>query len=229
MNAHAVKPDRLTEAQRLGMALRSLRRRASDLSQAKAAANMGVGQQAWQKWEAGENDALLKSSLQRRAVAALGADWEEWQMEIARFDGILAAKSKTMGMAEAPPRSAFHFPIQGLARPTPQGFEVYGDLEPDIIDLSSLLGPDTRVLRQASEEMIPYAAPGGFVTYNLRRFPRQGQGCVIEMKTGRFHVKRYERTVGDTLYVTELHPKERQLTFDMNDVAGVYAVGLRGD
>ena len=49
------------------------------------------------------------------------------------------------------------------------------------------------------------------------------------MKTGQFLVKRYERLIGDTLHVTELHPVERELTFDMAEVKGLYAVGLRGD
>ena len=77
--------------------------------------------------------------------------------------------------------------------------------------------------------MYPYAEPGGFVTYNPRQPARRGHGCVIEMKDGSKLVKRYEHHDAETLTVTELWPEEKQLTIPLADVAGVYAIGLRGD
>lgn len=220
------RPGQLTEAQRLGLALRALRRR-QDLSQAAAAERANTHQQTWQRYEAGENDALLKVNLQRRLSEAIGSNHEELMVELARFGGVVPP-ARPRGMSERPLRP-YQLPVGGhawMGTPPPDYYEPF---EPEVIDLSALLGDDARVLRLAGESMIPYAEPGGFVVYNLRRYPRRGQGCVIELEDGEFHVKRYERLTGEELQVTELHPKERQISFPRAKVKGVYAVGLRGD
>jgi hypothetical protein len=49
------------------------------------------------------------------------------------------------------------------------------------------------------------------------------------MLDGSYAVKRFERMDDETLYVTELWPRERELTFALSEVRGVYAIGLRGD
>jgi phage repressor protein C with HTH and peptisase S24 domain len=218
----------LSEAQRLGMALRSLRRR-HDLSQARAAELANTRQQTWQRYEAGENDALLKAPLVKRLVEALGASVEEFQVEVARFDGMLDARPAPAATGMTERARVYEFPVVGRVRAGPQGTHAYDAGDAETIDLSRFLGEDTRVLRLAGESMVPYAEPGGFVTYNIKIYPRRGQGCVIEMENGDFYIKRYERADADTLHVTELFPEERALTFDLTAVKGIYAVGLRGD
>ena len=49
------------------------------------------------------------------------------------------------------------------------------------------------------------------------------------MLDGGFAVKRFERYDGDMLIVTELFPEEQELKIPLDTVAGVYAIGLRGD
>lgn len=222
VNAREVIPS-MRDAERLGQALKRLRLRLG-LTQAQAAAQAGTYQQTWARYEAADNDALLKVTLQRRLAQALGASHAD-----------LLAEAELVGARPGPgespdrPMRRFEFPVLGRVRAGPQGVETYDAGDAETFDLSALLGPDTRILRLAGESMIPYAEPGGFVSFNTNRFPRRGQGCVIETHEGVFYVKRFERTEGDKLIVTELHPVERELTFDLRQVRGVYAVGLRGD
>lgn len=215
----------MTEAARLGTALRRLRLR-YELSQREAGELANTHQQTWQRYEAGDNDALLKVTLQRRLAEAIGSDHEEFLLELANLDpprGRRTAQSVYDG------RGPLELPLAGRARAGPQGIHAYDGGDDETFDLSGLLGDDARVLRLAGESMIPYAEPGGFVTYNLKRYPRRGQGCVIELTNGDFYVKRYERMDDDRLIVTELHPVEREVKFPLAEVKGLYAVGLRGD
>lgn len=198
-------------------------------SQKSAAEAAGTTQQTWQRYESGDNDALLNEGKRLRAIRALGSTAEEFAMDLAAVDAGLP-----LGAPMAPPGLAdrgrvYEFPIIGRVRAGPQGMQVYDDGITETIDLSPLLGDDVRFLRNAGESMLPYVEPGGFTTYNVRKSPRRGRGCVIEMESGEFFVKRYERIEGDKLIVTELFPKERELTFDLADVKGVYPVGIRGD
>ena len=101
--------------------------------------------------------------------------------------------------------------------------------EPEIVDFADYFAHGTRVLRLGGMSMVPYAEPGGFVTYNPRRAARRGHGAVIQMKNGSYQVKRFDRIADGKLIVTELYPEERELEFDLNEVEGVYAIGLRGD
>jgi len=210
------------------MALRAVRRR-YELSQAKAAEMANTRQQTWQRYEAGGNDALMKTSLVKRLVEAMGASVEEFMLELARFDGVLDRPPVQPPHQIAEPQRRFELPLMGRVRAGPQGMHAYDPAEAETIDLAEFLGADARVLRLAGESMVPYAEPGGFVTYNLKRYPRRGQGCVIEMANGDFYIKRYERVIDDVLHVTELYPVERPLEFDLKAVKGIYAVGLRGD
>lgn len=222
-------PHRLNEAQKLGLALRALRKR-YDLSQDTAAELAGTRQQNWQRYERGENNALLKVTLQRRLADAIGSSHEELLAEVAAIDGAGGqTRPAATGLASADAPS-FEYPLTGRARAGPQGLEMYNTGETQTFDLSRFLGEDTRVLRLAGESMAPYADPGGFVTYNLNNnTPRRGQGIVIEDDNGQFYVKRYERMIAGKLYVTELHPEERELEFDMEAVRAIYVIGLRGD
>ena len=49
------------------------------------------------------------------------------------------------------------------------------------------------------------------------------------MRDGSYAVKRFERFEPDVLVVTELWPEERELRYPLAEVAGAYAIGLRGE
>lgn len=216
----------LTEAARLGAALRRLRLR-YDLSQAKAAELANTRQQTWQRYEAGANDAMLKVNLQRRLAEAIGGDHEEFLLELANLEAPAPVKRAHSGFGEHR-RGPYEVPLGGHMRAGPLNV-IYGADEEETIDLGGYFTEDVRVLRVAGESMVPYAEPGGFVTYHLKRYPRRGQGCVIEMKNGDFYVKRYEGVDEGVLIVSEIYPAERQIRFPLEEVKGYYAVGLRGD
>lgn len=214
-----------SESQRLGVALRQLRLRYG-LTQKAAAEAAGIFQQTWARYESADNDALLKVTLQRRLAEAMGSSFDEFIETLEQTGNHY--RSEASGMTERAPRK-FEFSVQGQVRASPQGFQVYDIEEPRTIDLAGLLGPDTRILPVAGESMIPYAYPGGFLSYNLNTPPSRGLGCVIETVEGQFYVKRYDGMRDGKLYVTELFPVERELIFNMEDLRGVYAVGIRSD
>lgn len=218
----------MTEAKRLGAALRRLRLR-FELTQAHAAELANTRQQTWQRYESGGNDALLKVTLQRRLAEAIGADHEMFLMELAGIDSRKPGYRQGPSLGEIGVVGRVTLPVGGQVRVGPRDLNFYDEREPEVLDLTPFFAEDARVLRLAGESMIPYAEPGGFVTYNLRRYPRRGQGCVVELTNGDFYVKRYERREDDGLVVTELHPAEREIRFALGDVKGIYAVGLRGD
>lgn len=228
----------LTDAQRYGLALKRLRLR-SDMSQSEAGAAAGTSQQTWQRYESGSNDALLKPPLQKRLATALGATHEEFLMQLAQVQAGEPLQLPDMhGFAEARPLRRFEFPLDGPVQSDDEGMKVIDDGAADVIDLSQILPAGTRFLRLAGENMYPYAESGGFLSYNVNQPPRRGRGCVIRMKDGTFHVRRYEGVRDGRLVVTEFKTsehggrithEEHQATFDLRDVEGIYLVGLRGD
>jgi transcriptional regulator with XRE-family HTH domain len=222
--AAAPKPraGHLTEAQRLGAALRRLRMR-YDLTQQAAAERANTRQQTWQRYEAGGNDALLKVTLQRRLAEAVGSDHEEFLLELAGINA--PAQKRPNALAEREQQRPFEVGVVARVGALPGGYDA-DDMA--TIDLSTFLGDDVRVMQVAGESMVPYAEPGGFVTYHLKRYPRRGQGCVIELADGSYVFGKYERIDDGSVFISELCPP-RELAFDRDKVLGVYAVGLRGD
>lgn len=223
-------PDTLTpekaEDLLMGRALKAVRESLSPkVTQADAAARADVTVQAWQNYEAGKR--RFSNALIDKVSRALGVRPEDLLTERDRL--VDEPPSAPHRLRERAPLR-LEIPISGRARMGPQMAHVYDPGQDEgMLDLTQLLGADARVLRGAGESMIPYAEPGGFVIYNLNRWPRRGQGCVIETTGGDYYVKRYEKTDGSTLFVTEFFPVERQITFDLREVRGVYAIGLRGD
>jgi phage repressor protein C with HTH and peptisase S24 domain len=212
----------------LGRALKNLRESLSPkVTQSDAAARLDISLQAWQNYEAGKR--RFTNALIDKVTAAIGVRPEDLAAERDRLlDEPPGAAPAPRLRDRAPVR--LEIPIAGRARMGAQMAHPYdAGQDEGMLDLTQLLGSDARVLRGAGESMIPYAEPGGFVIYNLNRWPRRGQGCVIETTGGDYFVKRYDRTDGSTLFVTEFFPKERQITFPLTDVRGVYAIGLRGD
>lgn len=218
----------IVEQKLIGRALQALRIRAG-MTQPEAAAAMSITLTAWQNYEAGKRQ--WKPLLVRRVTTALGSTPEELQIlrDQLADEPDITPRGIAMGFSESRARP-FEIPVAGQLRQGPEGPSlIAANGQEGSINLAGLLGPNARALRLPGEKMIPYAEPGGFVIYQTDRWPRRGQGCVVEMIDGEFHVARYERQDGAGLYVTELHPEPRERRFETRTVRGVYAISLRGD
>lgn len=106
------RPDTANELRLLGRALALLRRRA-DLSQAAAAEKLGITPQAWQRYEAGDRQALLRTDLQERLTAALGFDRLRLAEELDSLRGDAAA-TRSATVHEFSGRSFSHLRQNGL-------------------------------------------------------------------------------------------------------------------
>lgn len=212
------------DRRRMGLALKALRSRLG-ISQGAAAEAAGFSSyKAWQNYEAGARN--ISEPKLRTLLAALNADRDEFDDQLNRIP-VDEVRPVTPRQGSDRQR-AYILPYSGLAHG--------GALRPNLADeeeievnLERFFAPGTRVLRLDGMSMYPYAEPGGFVTYNPSQPARRGQGCVVEMADGTRLVKRYEQHDDKVLVVTELWPEEKTLTFPIEEVAGVYAIGLRGD
>lgn len=187
--------------------------------------------QAWQNYEYAKRK--FTRDLIGRVADALGVSVETLEAKKAALEADQPQDTRrptsTPGFQE-PDDRAFEMPMIGRVRAGAKGVHAYDAGEPQTIDFSSFFGPDWRALQLGGESMVPYAEPGGFITYNTKQLPQRNKGCVIITKTGEYYVKRYDGIREGKLIVTELHPIERQLEFDMQDeVEAVYRVGLRVD
>lgn len=212
--------------EKAGLALRILRKRAGITQEEAVDRAVGISITSWKNYEKGFR--AMSTPVLARALQAIGASAEEHQLEVARMSAPVQGSSfAPFGTAER--GRVMALPVGGIAHGGALRPNLYDDGgEAEVIDFAQYFTPGTQVLRLAGMSMVPYAEPGGFVTYNVRQPARRGQGCVIEMVDGSYAVKRFERVDDDHLYVTELYPKERELTFDLAEVKGVYAIGLRG-
>lgn len=214
------------EKARAGAALRILRKRAG-LSQEAAADAAEVHPQSWRNYENGRRH--MDNPTLAKLTAAIGSSAEEHALEMARLPGARPTeRSFATGLEER--GRVLQLPVGGVAFGGAARPAMY-DLveEPEVVDFADYFAAGTRVLRLGGMSMVPYAEPGGFVTYNPRRPAKRGQGAVIQMKDGSYQVKRFERIEDGKVIVTELYPTERQLELDLEEVVGVYAIGLRGD
>ncbi|WP_312782039.1 helix-turn-helix domain-containing protein [Brevundimonas sp.] len=221
--------DRLAR-ERAGAALKILRKRAGMTQEDAAGAAERISLPSWKNYERGLR--FMDNPTLARALRAIGSTPDEHALEMQRLVGPVAFPDRPdsfrAGMEER--GRVMALPVGGIAHGGALRPNIYDDGgEAEVIDFAQFFAPGTRVLRLGGMSMVPYAEPGGFVTYNPRQPARRGQGCVIEMKDGSYAVKRFERTDEETLYVTELYPEERELQFPLRDVHGVYAIGLRGD
>ncbi len=57
----------------------------------------------------------------------------------------------------------------------------------------------TRRMQISNDDLWPWAASGVIITYEPGRWPRQGQGCVVEMVDGRVLVRIYNGADGHTV------------------------------
>ncbi len=220
--------DRL-DRERAGVALRTLRKRAGLTQEDAAGAADRISLPSWKNYERGLR--AMDNPTLGRALRAIGASVEEHQLEVLRLSGPAADRSDLSFLGGVHERGRqMSLPVGGVAHGgalRPNLFDDGGEAE--VIDFARFFSPGTLVLKLAGMSMFPYAEPGGFVTYNPRQAARRGHGCVLEMMDGSYLVKRFERMDNESVTVTELYPEEREVTFPIAEVKGVYAVGLRGD
>ena len=217
--ALTVSPDQ-AEQTLLGATFRALREERG-LTQADVGAKLGMKAQGWHKYEVGERK--FTDDKMEGILAAIG-------VTLGEVDDM---RSRILGRPQVRERARdeqFLINVYGRARAGAQGIQVYDVGEPlRTLDLRQLLGKATDGLEVAGDSMVPWAEPGEVVLFDRDRYPKRGAGCIVETKAGEYYVKLYEKSDGSTLFVKELFPEEKVITFALRDIKGVYAVRLRGD
>lgn len=225
----AVKDNEAVDRRRKGLALRALRVKLGHTQETAAGAH-NVTPQAWQNYEGGKRH--LSDAKVSALVASIGGTMEDFAFELGRIPEVPPpppSQQRRHAVEERRAANVFHLPIGGVAFGGPNRPDFAHDAgEVEVFDASRFFKPGTEVLKLGGMSMVPYAEPGEVVTFNRHDLARRGEGCVIEMKDGSKLVKRFERYDDSQLVVTELWPVERELTFPLQDVAGVYRVGFRG-
>lgn len=195
-------------------------------TQQQAADEAGITLQGWANYERAER--RFTKTLITTVCRVLGVSPEELELKRAELAEPEPPRETPAGFAERGGR-AFEVTMETSARFGPDGFEILASGKPEAMDLSAFFGPDWRVLQLPGEEMAPYADPGGFVTYNIRRAPQPGKGCVVQLSDGRYIVRRYDGMKDGNLILTRLHPTQIQSNIPLRDVQGVFPIGLRLD
>lgn len=207
----------------MGAAIQSLREQ-KGMSQDEAAAALHTSRQTISNYERGERSVILREDIQQDVAEALGVTREDILRERDRLAG-------TEPQQYAPPQTAtiYELPVLGRVRTGPEGPMLYGVSEPDqIVDLAWMFGPNAKSLRQAGDEMSGYVESGQLVIYDTSQWPRRGDGCVVELRSGDVYVREYVSTAQGVLTVRQRLGDETS-TFPMSDVKGVYTIRLRGE
>ncbi len=147
-------------------------RREAGLNQAEAGARAGMTGQGWGLYESGKRPGLFRPDVQRRLTAALGADPEA--LALAAVGEAPQAPEKPMGM-EATSRDFASGPISSSQA--------------------------TLHLVLTDDSLDPWAAAGTVVEYDPDRFPRRGQGCVVEGLDGSVSVWLFDGADADLLHL----------------------------
>lgn len=216
------------EAVRRGQALAWLRDQAG-MSQEAAALKAGFRtQQSWGRYEAGAAG-IFKPATLRKLLSAIGATEEGFALALANLtDPDRPKPSPVAGFADRE-RRTYEVILDGTAKAgsvSPTFNDLPGPAR--FKDLSWLFDENTRYLEAQGESMTGYVEPGQVVAYSLTRWPRRGDGCVIELKTGERLIKEYVGS--DTTYIraSQRFPEEN-LSWKREDVLGVYKIMGRLD
>lgn len=176
----------------LGEALSRLRQ-AQGLSQAEAGARIGMTGQGWGLYESGRRAGLFRPDIQTRLAAALEASPEDIARERA--------------MREPAPE------VRPVADP---GVAARGQAFRHDDRLSS--SPERFSWSLQGDEVWPWAAPGVVLICDPGRWPRRGQGCVLDMTDGETRVRLFDGADADHLHLrggpsgledTEVVPRAR--------------------
>ncbi len=158
----------------LGEALGRLRR-ASGLSQAEAGERVGMTGQGWGLYESGKRAGLFRPDIQTRLTAALGATPEALSLEAPAAGSDVHPAGRSEGMS-APDRAY-------RAEMSPSGQE------------------ETFTFHVQTEEVWPWASSGVVLVCDPGRWPRRGQGCVIETVGGETWLRLFDGADSDWLHL----------------------------
>lgn len=176
----AARRDR-TAAERLGAALTALRRERG-LSQAEVGARIGMTSQGWGLYEAGRRAGLFRPDVQRRLTGALDATPEALalkQMEIGDDVPETPTDAPGGGMKSGGVRSGGATWREAAAKTT----------------------ANVETLQLTNDELAPWAGSGVVLEFDFGRWPRGGQGCVIDLRGGERWVRLYDRADAERLYL----------------------------
>jgi len=158
----------------LGEALARLRR-AGGLSQAEAGERVGMTGQGWGLYEAGKRAGLFRPDIQTRLTAALGATPEALSLERGPPPSPASAGEERVNGVEA--RSAA---FKTAEAPPPSRTETF-------------------TFPVQTEEVWPWASSGVVLVCDPGRWPRRGQGCVVETADGETRVRLFDGADQDVL------------------------------
>jgi transcriptional regulator with XRE-family HTH domain len=156
----------------LGDALAALRREAG-LSQAEAGARVGMTSQGWGLYESGRRPGLFRPDVQRRLTAAIGAMPEALTLRL----------PPTMNDVAVPTRGVEAGSRAFVPAPVPR------EVDP----------PERMTL--IDDDLAPWAEAGVTVEFDPSRWPRRGQGCVIDLLDGTRLVRLFAGADADRLHL----------------------------
>jgi transcriptional regulator with XRE-family HTH domain len=160
----------------LGDALARLRH-AGGLSQAEAGERVGMTGQGWGLYEAGKRAGLFRPDIQTRLTAALGTTPEALSLERGLPPSPASAGEERLSGVEA--RSAAFKPAEAPVAPQNETF----------------------TFPVQTEEVWPWASSGVVLVCDPDRWPRRGQGCVIETTDGEARVRLFDGADRDFLFL----------------------------
>ena len=160
----------------LGEALARLRH-AGGLSQAEAGERVGMTGQGWGLYEAGKRAGLFRPDIQTRLTAALGATPEALSLE------------------RGPPPSPANGEGEG-GRGVEARSTAFQAAEVPAAALN-----ETFTFPVQTEEVWPWASSGVVLVCDPGRWPRRGQGCVIETTDGETRVRLFDGADRDFLFL----------------------------
>lgn len=186
----------------LGEALAGLRR-ATGLSQAEAGERVGMTGQGWGLYEAGKRAGLFRPDIQTRLTSALGTTPEALLLQ--RGSPPASGDGEGEGVRGMEARSAA-FTGPGL---TPAR------------------GDETFTFLVQTEDVWPWASSGVVLVCDTGRWPRRGQGCVVETRDGERRVRLFDGADRDWLLLKGgaggLDQAERVARADVLSLATVVA------
>lgn len=219
----------------IGQALKKLRETVRPrMTQDVAAENMGVAQATWYKYEKGLRDTLLDAVNQEKAARALGKSREDLLVSLKEVMAIHASGSVER-MLE--PETDLTVSVGTAARIGKEGLGLYEAAEDISYDLGQHVGPNVRMTRIDTEDLMPLLHPGGWVLYDIKGIPRRHQPVVIRLKTGRFIPRLYSRSSAshvETIRMEAFRHGEKSAyseevdSIPYTEVVGVYPITLIG-
>lgn len=169
-----VKARMQAELAALGEALARLRH-AAGLSQAEAGERVGMTGQGWGLYEAGKRAGLFRPDIQTRLTAALGATPDALSLERGPPPPQPSGEGEGGHGVEARSRA-----FQAAEAPVPPETETF-------------------TFPVQTEEVWPWASSGVVLVCDPGRWPRRGQGCVVETADGDTRVRLFDGADRDFL------------------------------